>query len=211
MVEILQILSELLDAVSHEFFILLGAVRRDKDIWEVPELGFIREGLDFEDVEDGAADDTFFESLGQILLMHSGSSANIHENGCFLHFGEGGFHVEEVPSISDLREHTDNEVSLLDDSLVLVVADDLVAVGAVEVGAVGRIPLDTPNLHSEAILGNLGAGSPNVAVPDDGHRLVAHELHGLDLPFLFRFSLHESLHMLRVEKNAECDELAEDG
>ena len=86
LMEVFQVLSKLLDAVSHELFVLLSAMGSQKHVWKRPQFTFLNERFLLEDIEDSTADHSFFESGDKVILLYGRSSANVHEHGRFLHF-----------------------------------------------------------------------------------------------------------------------------
>jgi len=87
--EVFEVCSELLDAVTHEFLILLSTMRGEQHIFHFPEWALLRKWFNLEDIKDSTCNFFFLKSLNQICLVHSWSSSNVHEDRSLLHLGEG--------------------------------------------------------------------------------------------------------------------------
>jgi hypothetical protein len=94
--EVGKIFGELVNAVGHEIFILLSAMRGNENVFHGPERVILRKWLNLEDIKDGSSDLFILEGNDKIFFLNSWSSTNVHENRCWLHLGESGFHVEEI-------------------------------------------------------------------------------------------------------------------
>ena len=87
--EILQVFDKLVNAVAHELFVLLSAMRSDQDVWERPKFALLDKRLLLENVEDSTCNYSFFESFCEVIFLNGWASSNVHEYGGLLHFGEG--------------------------------------------------------------------------------------------------------------------------
>ena len=63
-------------------------VRCNDDVWKIPELTFLRQRLDFGNIESRATQGTGLKSFRQIALDNHGTSRHVDQQTIFAHPGQ---------------------------------------------------------------------------------------------------------------------------
>ena len=115
----------------HELVVLVGTVRSHQHVGQRPELTLLSERLDGEHIKDSACDCAILQGRGEVSLVDSGPTTNVHKHSTGLHLAEAALSREEFDSMFSLGEDAHDVVSLSIDAVELVKADELIAVSLV--------------------------------------------------------------------------------
>ena len=108
---VVQILPENLHGPHKPVLVLICTMWCHEKVLGLPELVFLWKWLFLEDIKDCSFDSVGVQSMGEIFLIDSGATTDVHEDGVSLHLVEAVAPVEKVVGAHHLGEGSEGVIS----------------------------------------------------------------------------------------------------